>query len=365
LASRHAIALLYLQQQHDPPLDDGLARMCAMVYGVPHTPSAGKLELARAAFRDCPFWVTALADRTFAAAVRDTIGAWQPDLVQFEYHVMGQYLPALSGYAGPRVLRQHEPGAFTARERDRKRRGLARLAGVLDRRAWPRYERRVMESVDAVVALTDRDADALRRLAPGASIACIPLGLRVPDAPLSAEGRDPPSLLFIGSFVHPPNADAAERLVKRIFPIIRREVGDAVLRIIGADPPPALVASAGPGIDITGQVPDVTPFLDAAAVVLAPIRLGGGMRVKVMEALAAGKAVVASRRAVEGMALASDEQVVLADTDEEVAAAAIALLTDRGRRARIAASARQWAAANLGIERPVAAFERLYASLVR
>ena len=109
----------------------------------------------------------------------------------------------------------------------------------------------------------------------------------------------------------------------------------------------------------------MTPYLDAAAVFAAPLRLGGGMRVKVLEALAAGKAVVASPRAVDGLSVANGKQVVLAETDKEFATAIVELLREPQRRLEPARRAREWATANLGQERTTLAFEHLYDTLLR
>ena len=153
--------------------------------------------------------------------------------------------------------------------------------------------------------------------------------------------------------------------MRSIFPLVRGEVPDARLWIVGADPPPELRRGVGGGIEVTGRVPDVTPYLDAAAVFAAPLQLGGGMRVKVLEALAAGKAVVASSRAVEGLDVANEDQLLLAESDQEAAAAIVGLLREPGRRLALARRAREWATANLGQERVTLAFEQLYASLLR
>ena len=112
-------------------------------------------------------------------------------------------------------------------------------------------------------------------------------------------------------------------------------------------------------------MPDVTPYLDRASLVVAPLRRGGGMRVKVLEALAAGKALVASPLAVEGLDVTDGEHCVLADGDQEYVDAMERLLLDPDRRAALAVSARRWALANLGWERSVAAFEDLYHRLTR
>ena len=130
-------------------------------------------------------------------------------------------------------------------------------------------------------------------------------------------------VLFVGNFIHPPNQDAAERLVRSIFPRVRLEVPQAELRIVGPNPDAGLRAAAGLGVTFTGEVAEVWPHLEDAAVVVAPLRQGGGMRVKVAEALAAGKAVVATRLAAEGLTAEDGREVVLADTDEAIATAIV------------------------------------------
>jgi len=167
----------------------------------------------------------------------------------------------------------------------------------------------------------------------------------------------------VEQLAHPPNVDAAERLVREIFPLVREHYPYATLTIVGDRPAAQLRQLAPQYVQITGRVPDVTPYLDRAAVVAAPLRIGGGMRVKVLEALAAGKPVVASRLAADGLDLHDGEQIVLTESDQQFAEAIVALLVNPDRRARIARSARAWACAHLGWESSVAAYEQLYRQL--
>lgn len=150
------------------------------------------------------------------------------------------------------------------------------------------------------------------------------------------------------------------RLINVILPQVQARIPDAVLRIVGDNTPAQLGKLAKPSVVITGRVPDVTPYLDRAAVVVVPLRLGGGMRVKVLEVLAAGKAVVASRLAVEGLAVVDGMQILLAETDEQFIDVIVQLLADSERRALLAARARVWACANLSWEKSIAAYETLY-----
>ena len=134
--------------------------------------------------------------------------------------------------------------------------------------------------------------------------------------------------------------------------------------MIGDRPPAWLRDGSWPGVTVTGKVPDVTPHLDRAAVVVAPLSTGGGLRVKVLEALAFGKALVASPLAVEGIALTDGRNYLRADGDAAFADAVALLLGDERRRVELGRAAREWAEANLGWQVTVAAYEALYAELL-
>jgi glycosyltransferase involved in cell wall biosynthesis len=284
--------------------------------------------------------------------------------VQVEYHVMAQYLSALDGCAAPRVLVEHEPGAATMHALARLERGYSGVVARLDALAWTRFERSILRRVQAVVTFTKRDQRALEMLGGNAPILTIPLGTDCPPRALDPLGVPPPTLLFVGSYIHPPNVDAALRLAGTIFPLLQARCPGVRLQIVGQRPPPEVRRLSGPGVEVTGWVPDVTPYLDRAALVVAPLRRGGGMRIKVLEALAAGKALVASRLAVEGLDVTDGEQCILADSDQECVAAIQRLLGDAELRAAVATRARRWALANLRWERTVADYEALYARLL-
>lgn len=370
LAGSHPVALLYLRRPEEPPVDEALRRRCALVQEVmlpgpaesPLQRRARDLRTRLALLRGVPLWVSYTWSAQYAKAIRNTVKEWRPDVVQIEYHIMGQYLEALDTSATRTLLRQHEPGAATARDRNPQRSGLGRVVDALDSFAWTRYEREVMQRVDATVALTAEDLSVLRDLAPAATFLRIPLGVDLPDRAADPIGASPPQLLFVGNFFHPPNVAAAERLVHRVFPQVRAMLPESRLVVVGPNPPASIQNRELDGITTTGEVPDVKPFVESAAVVVIPIDRGRGMRVKLGEALAAGKAVVASPRAVEGFAVTSGEQLLVAQSDDAFAEACMILLQDPELRANLGGRARAWALQHLGWDEPLAAFERLYDS---
>jgi glycosyltransferase involved in cell wall biosynthesis len=170
-------------------------------------------------------------------------------------------------------------------------------------------------------------------------------------------------VIFIGNFMHPPNVEAAERLAAAIFPRIAVARPDARLLLVGPNPPDSLRALASHHIVVTGEVADLRPLLDGAAVVVAPLSSGGGMRVKALDALAAGKALVATPLALEGIDVRDGEQVLVALDDAAFADAVVALLADEPRRVALGRVARAWAETNVEWRRVTAAYDALYASL--
>ena len=369
LGGGHPVALLALRGEGEPPVDDALRARCELVQEIPRpgrdaTGPAGDARALLGLVRGTPMWVTWWSVPAFRKSVAEVAGRWRPDVVQAEYHLMGQYFDA-AGRGPARVLRQLEPGAATAHERAAARTGRSRALNAAESWAWRRYEGRAMRNADAVATLTAQDSARLAPLAGATPLVTIPLGVPIPEHPANPAGRDGELVVFVGNFIHPPNRDAAQRLVSAIFPRVRAVVPGARLRIVGPEPSAELRAAGDAAVTVTGEVPSVWEHLEDAALVVAPLRLGGGMRVKVAEALAAGKAVVATPLAAEGLRVTDGDQLRLADTDADLAAAIVELLRSPVRRTELATRARHWAERELSWDAPVAAFERLYETILR
>lgn len=372
LAPRHEVAVLYLRGLDEAPICDVLREQCALIEEVVRPqPDLRRsrlivrhMRLVAGLLRGQPewcFWWNVPAYRVRARALAQQ---WQPDIIQFEFHVMAQYVDALKDCPAPRVLTMHEPGLLAARERVRAAGQCASLLARLDAWAWQRFEQKALQQVQAVVVFTEQDLHTLVPLAGQTPIVQIPFGVPVPQQALDPRGSMPPRLLFVGSFSHAPNVDAAARLAQTMFPMLQQQFPDLTLYLVGANPPPQLQGLANERVVVTGYVPDVTPYLDHAAVVVVPLRRGGGMRVKVAEALAAGKAVVASPLAAAGLSVRDGEQLVLAETDEQFVAAAARLLAEPEQRTALAGRARAWATKHLDWSSRAAAYEALYEQLL-
>lgn len=373
LVQRHSIGLCYLRTSKEPAVDDVVRERCEVVEEIliPEPEGAGpnrwihRVRVWKELLMGRPLWAIDRFSPFYGERLKMLLETWQPDIVQIEFHIMGQYLSAIGEYAGPRILVQHEPGAESARELIGPPFSQGRIIPQLDLFAWKRFERNVIRQVQAVVVFTERDRKTVSRLGLQTPIVQIPLGTELPECALQENQDEPLSLLFVGNFKHLPNVDAANRLINRIFPRVLAKFPETRLFIVGDHLPTNMVGKSNENVILTGYVPDVKPYLNQATLIIVPLSLGGGMRVKILEALAAGKPVVASSRAIEGLDLVNGEQVVLAESDDEFSQAICNLLDHLEKRTSLASQARAWASINLNWERTAEAYEILYRNLLK
>jgi glycosyltransferase involved in cell wall biosynthesis len=235
-----------------------------------------------------------------------------------------------------------------------------------DWRRWSTYQRSVWSSFDRIQVFTDRDAASVGKLAPELldRVRVNPFAIDPPPEPADPAGQDG-LLLFVGNFAHPPNVDAARWLLDEIMPQLRARNIGARLLLVGAGAPADIRAGAGSDVEVLGEVPDVAPFLESAAVVLAPVRIGGGMRMKALHALAAGKALVTTSRGAEGLAIVDVESPFLvADDPESFASLVVDLLHDADRRGSLGARARAFVLEHHSPRAYCRRLERIYGELV-
>lgn len=366
LAERHEIAILCLRPENDDPVDRVFLERCAYVEEIPVRSSASRGRWSRRArwtlglLKGLPPWAADCRSVEYAERLRGLAAEWRPDLVELHLQVMAQYVRALKSCPAPRILVDYDPPSAWAAELLREAGGARRVARWIELRAWRRYERSTRKRVDRIVVFAERDVLAVAETAAEVPVVRIPLAVEIPEEPLDPAGESPPVVLFVGGFGHPPNVDAARWLAGSIFPRVLEVVPGARLELVGDRPGEELRRLAGGAVTVHGSVPDVFAYLDRAAVVTAPIRLGGSMRGKVLEALGGGKALVATPRAAEGVDAVPGRHFALASTEDEFVDAVTELLHNADRRRELAQSARAWAVANLSVMKSAAGFEQLY-----
>jgi glycosyltransferase involved in cell wall biosynthesis len=297
---------------------------------------------------------------TFEALVAER----QFDVVVVEDNAMAAFRlsPGL-----PSVLTEHE----VRRRRKIKRppsqpRAWPRWAfNEVDWRRWRSYQRRVWSRFDALQVFTERDAQAVAMLAPELAnrVWVNPFAVELP-APDDLE-EEPDTMLFAGNYTHPPNVDAALWLGREIMPRVADLHPSVELSIIGPYAPTEVRGLDGPGVRFLGQVPDLDPLLRRTAVVMAPVRTGGGMRMKVLEAMAHAKPVVTTPRGSEG--LAPDGAALpleIGEDAEALAQAAVGLLRDQDARRDLGGRARSFVEAHHSPQAYVDRLDRVLAATV-
>ncbi len=222
---------------------------------------------------------------------------------------------------------------------------LKRLYASIEGRLMRTFERRSCQRATVAMACSTNDRNTLNLLRPTLPIFVVPNAVDTDfyDASeTSVSGKAEQILLFQGGMDWYPNRDAVEFFVRSILPKVRIECPGVRFVVAGRNPPAEFVAalSSSGGVEFTGTIPDMRPYLSAATVVVVPLRLGSGTRIKILEACAAGKAIVSTHLGAEGLELESGKEIVLADEPADFAQQVIALLGDPGRRDVIARSAR-------------------------
>lgn len=247
----------------------------------------------------------------------------------------------------------------------RPRRWPAAAYSLVQWQKLARYERRVCQVADAVVAVSEADRQALQRLLPGLEVTVVPNGVDLefyrPAVVPPAPEMGPHSLVFTGKMDYRPNVDAALWFAEAVLPLILAQLPDAHFYIVGQQPHPRLAGlAAHPAITITGRVSDTRPYIAGAGAYVVPLRIGGGTRLKVLEAMAMGRPIVSTRLGCDGFPFQDGREVRLADEPATFAAAVVKVLQDRELAGRLGQAARACVEAHYGWDAIVPLMERLY-----
>lgn len=214
-------------------------------------------------------------------------------------------------------------------------------------RAWinyqmmRRWEPRYAERFDHCITVSENDRDILLDANPALKIDVIPNGVDTQQHQSLPYSHENASLLFIGKMSYAPCSDAAKYFCREILPLIKRQVNNTELWIVGREPPQEVMNLGSDGVHVTGWVEDVAPYYKRSTVCVVPLRAGGGTRLKILEAMAFGRPVVSSRIGCEGLDVTDGENILIADHPEEFAEKTVRLLHDDNLRKSIAENARR------------------------
>jgi sugar transferase (PEP-CTERM/EpsH1 system associated) len=353
LAERHTIVLLSFREagQHVTPELEAACRRVVTV-PAPHRSRADRLGTLLTPHADLArrLWSPEFA-RTLAKAVQDG----PADIVHIEGLEMAPYLAALM--SGPRLRTLYD--AHNA-EHLLQRRALhtdlrqparwpAALYSALQLPRLRRFEAETVRRASAVTCVSAEDASALRALAPQCQPIVVPNGIDLADYAVAAAPRanGAPRLVFTGKMDYRPNVDAALWFTDQIWPRVHARWPSAQFVIVGQKPAPRVEAlRRRDGVAVTGAVEDVRPYIAGATVYVAPLRMGGGTRFKLLEAMALARPIVSTRLGAEGFAAEDGRELRLADTPEDFAQAVVMLLNNPEEAERLGQAGRAFVRAH-------------------
>ena len=357
LSRRHRVSLLsFLAPEQDPRPAPSLAAACAHIETVPRPTRALAHRLRDLLLTPLPDMALRLESPTFRQRLVNLLAREPFDIVHIEGLELAPYLDAIKT---PKVGRIANPTytPLTIFDDHNCEYLLQQRAFLTDLRApvrWPaaayslvqwlrlrRYEAQTCRRADRVLAVSEADAAALQALVPGLDVTIVPNGIDTRTYTPTPPHPHTPTLVFTGTMDFRPNVDAVLWFARKVLPRIRAEVPEAHFLVVGQRPHRRLdKLRSDPAVTLTGWVEDTRPYIAQAAVYVAPLRIGGGTRLKLLEAMAMGKAVVATRLGAEGYPVTNGRELLLADTPSAFAAAVVSLLRAPERRAELGRTAR-------------------------
>jgi glycosyltransferase involved in cell wall biosynthesis len=224
------------------------------------------------------------------------------------------------------------------------------------------YERQACRRAGYIAAVSEQDAETMRKLFGVTRVSAIPTGVDIeflaPPDPPPAKTTD---LVFVGSMDWLPNIDGVEWFASEVLPLIHYVRPECTVAIVGRTPPRSVVAlgERDARIQVTGTVPDIRPYLWSSSVSIVPLRIGGGTRLKIYESMAARSPVISTTVGAEGLDVHPPEDIWIADSAGDFAEACLELLADKDLRERQAAAAWEMAASRLSWERVARCFEQV------
>lgn len=372
LARQHEVTIVTTRQpEEDPRVLDAQLAHCEQIIQVPHrAPKHGSIAFIKALAQS---WFSPLPVDLYKyriPAMRNDVGKL---LRQGNFDLcIADFLTGLpnvpdritgpDGRRVPVVLFTHNvEHMIWQRLCTNERNPIKRLLLALEWRKMRRFERLACQHADLTLTVSEADRQLFEQLAPGIGIHAIPTGVDVDYFKPAADNTERSvQLVFSGSMDWFPNEDAMLWFMQGMLPLLRAQHPDLGVTIVGRNPSAQLRRVAEENkVHVTGTVDDVRPSVHEASVYIVPLRIGGGTRLKIFEALAMGKAIVSTTVGAEGLPLTDGTHLLLADTPESFAAAVSQLIADPARRAALGRAGRELVQARYSWRRVAADFEAL------
>ena len=375
LSDTFDITALCFYRQGSESAGIGLAERVAMLskvartsaFGIPQDGNRWRLiwDHVRSLFSGRPYTYYMHESASYGRGLKKALTSTRYDIIHLDSLDLIRFLPHLPREL-PCVCTHHNVESDLLR----RRADLPEAPAIL--RAYLRHQSRLLAAIEREwlptmalnIAVSEEDAARLSRIAPSARLAVIPNGVDTQEfRPRFAESTA--GCVFVGGTNWFPNRDALEWFASDIAPLIREKAPDTLTTWVGhATDAERLRNAESDGLRLTGYVDDIRPYVHQASCFVVPLRVGGGTRLKVLDAWAMGKAVVSTARGCEGLAAVSGENILIADDAKGFAEAVVAILKDDALRRRLGAAGRQTAEAHYSWNALGVDLRRMYAEVL-
>ena len=340
LGNDHEVTLLsYYGGRRDPEYEAALRKQfphSQVIYtAAPESEGfRGVLDYLYRLPRLAPYSVSKFTHAEVSKLVRSQLLSGQFDVAICDFLAPSLNFPARLPI--PCLLFQHNvESALWQRMATTESHPLRKLSYTLEAARMARYERRTLARFHHVIAVSENDRQQMLAMDPECEITVNPTGVDTQQFQVAPPSTArPPRIVFTGSMDWEPNVDAMEYFCAQIWPRILAEFPDAIFQIVGRNPFAKVERLASSSVQVTGTVPSVTDYLRDASVVVVPLRIGGGTRLKIYEAMAMGKALVSTSIGAEGLSFQNGRDLLLADDASAFAEAILLLLRDGQVRRR-------------------------------
>ncbi len=351
LAERHDVSILSFNagDEFEQASIDATRSFCQRVTTLPGLDSTTVSEKRKLQLRSMlsphsfeHLQATRRAD--FQAKIDDHLASDEYDVVQVEFANMASFRYPRRGRRPLLVLDEHNIEYDLQRRTAGASDGMTRrVYNSLNWRKLGREERSAWRRFDGVVLTSARDQTLLTETSPGTRTIVVPNGVDVGEFQPSDTAVESDTLVFFGANNYFPNHDALLFFIDEILPMIVARRPNVKLQIVGPGAQPAVLDRQGRHVEVVGFVNDLRPYLERAAAIVVPLRVGGGTRLKIVEAMAKSKAIISTRIGAEGIDVTHERDVLLGDTPAEFANLVVRVLEDLQLAQRLGESARELA----------------------
>lgn len=347
LSSRHRVVLLAtVRHPGEVNRKSALTGLCERIITtvVPDTTWTTLRRLSHGLIHGMPFIQGFHYDTGLAQEIRELTTQNEYDIIHIEFPFLASYLRCLKpGTRSKKVLSMHNLETMRfRRELHVSPWSRRRLLLLSDSLLFDSWEEKSFRLFDGITVVSKLEQDWVRGKAPGAIVELVPNGVDVrhfSTESLPGSGR---CIAFTGAMDYPPNVDAAVWFCDEILPIIHRTHPDVSFKIIGTKPDRKVLSLAGrSGVEVTGEVPDIRPYLSDCLALAVPLRSGGGTRLKILQAMAMGRPVVSTRLGAEGLDVTYGADILLGESPQELADHILSILSDSALGERLSRAGRK------------------------